>query len=226
MENLNQQEQKFVNEKIKAFELAGDWIPGIKIIQRIHPFENLYICGRGITHFKISQSFFKHLMIQEFREKIFDPKDPSTCLVGIKEIDNPTLVSKKVYIRNIHMDSKKSEVDLIIEQDFFQDKYGSPRIRMFQVLPFSLQAWAAPKTKKIVEEVSFQKSNRKKFSNLTHRNREVLSLWAQSFKAEEIGEKLFIGVNSVNSHKKRIKEILDISNNADVIRYGKAFDLF
>jgi len=44
-------------------------------------------------------------------------------------------------------------------------------------------------------------------------------------KAEEIGEELFIGVNTVNSHKKRIKELLDTNDTWELIRYGLAFDL-
>lgn len=225
MENFTKQEQEFINEKIRAFETAEEWIPGIKIIQCVHPFKNLFICTRGVDHFLIKKTFFKHLSEIEFRAKIFDSKDMNTCLVGIKETNEPNLISKKIYIRHTDLDAK-NEMDLVIVKELFPDNVGVPRLRMFQMLPISLQSWAAPKTKKIADEVSFQKTNHKKFSNLSNRNREVLSLWAQCLKAEEIGEKLFIGVNSVNSHKKRIKEILEISRSAEIIRYGKAFDLF
>jgi DNA-binding CsgD family transcriptional regulator len=173
----------------------------------------------------INRTFFLHFSSIEFQEKIFDSKNPTTCLVGTTDSNEPDFVSKKIYIRHTKLDPN-NEVDFITVKDLFPDSSGIPRLRMFQILPTSLQSWAAPKTRKITEEVSFQKINHKKFSNLTQRNRQVLSLWAQSLKAEEIGEKLFIGVNSVNSHKKRIKEILDVSNSADIIRYGKAFDLF
>ena len=64
-----------------------------------------------------------------------------------------------------------------------------------------------------------------KFSQLTERNRQVLSLMARCLKAEEIGGKLFIGVNTVNSHKKRIKEILETNESWDILQYGLAYDL-
>jgi DNA-binding NarL/FixJ family response regulator len=47
-----------------------------------------------------------------------------------------------------------------------------------------------------------QKRNDKKFRQLSDRNKEVLALIGRCKKADEIGEELFIGVNTVNSHKK------------------------
>lgn len=44
-------------------------------------------------------------------------------------------------------------------------------------------------------------------------------------KAEEIGEKLFIGENTVNTHKNRIKERLETNENWEIIRYELAYDL-
>lgn len=64
-----------------------------------------------------------------------------------------------------------------------------------------------------------------KFSKLTDRNKQVLSLMARCLKAEEIGNKLFIGMNTVNSHKKRIKEILETNESWDILQYGLAYDL-
>lgn len=225
MENFSNTEQELIKQKIRALEIAGDWIPGIKIIQTLNPFQNLFICDRGIKQFMINRTFFEHISSIEFGEKIFDAKEPDTCLVGTKNSNEPNVVSKKIYIRHANMDPK-NELDVVIVEDLFPDISGAPRLRIFQIIPINIEPWAVPKTRKIVEEVSFQKANHKKFSNLTHRNREVLSLWAQSLKAEEIGEKLFIGVNSVNSHKKRIKELLDTSNSAEIIKFGQAFDLF
>ena len=33
-------EQEFIGNQIRAFEIAGEWIPGIKIIQRTDPFQS------------------------------------------------------------------------------------------------------------------------------------------------------------------------------------------
>lgn len=73
--------------------------------------------------------------------------------------------------------------------------------------------------------MSFRKENDIKFSQLTDRNKQVLSLMVRCLKAEEIGDKLFIGVNTVNSHKKRIKEIIETNESWDILQYGLAYDL-
>jgi DNA-binding NarL/FixJ family response regulator len=55
---------------------------------------------------------------------------------------------------------------------------------------------------------------------LTRREREVLKLLAEGKKAQEIGEMLFISVNTVRRYRANIMEKLDINNLADLVKYA------
>jgi DNA-binding NarL/FixJ family response regulator len=55
---------------------------------------------------------------------------------------------------------------------------------------------------------------------LTRREREVLKLLAEGKKAQDIGEMLFISVNTVRRYRANIMEKLNINNLADLVKYA------
>lgn len=55
---------------------------------------------------------------------------------------------------------------------------------------------------------------------LTRREREVLSLIATGLTNRQIAEKLFISVKTVETHRARIIDALDLHNTAELVRYA------
>lgn len=58
------------------------------------------------------------------------------------------------------------------------------------------------------------------YEPLTAREKQVLQLIAEGKTSKEIGALLFISVHTVHSHRKNIKNKLDVRKNADLIRYA------
>lgn len=63
-------------------------------------------------------------------------------------------------------------------------------------------------------------------ADLTNREKEILSLIAAGLISKEIADKLFISVNTVNTHRQRIIEKLNVSNTYEAIRYAHERGLF
>ncbi len=55
---------------------------------------------------------------------------------------------------------------------------------------------------------------------LSPREKEVLQMLAGGLMSKQIADQLFISVNTVNTHRQRIIEKLNVSNTAQAIRYG------
>lgn len=55
---------------------------------------------------------------------------------------------------------------------------------------------------------------------LTNREKEVLALLSKGFISKQIADKLFISVNTVNTHRQRIIEKLNVSNTAEAINHS------
>jgi DNA-binding CsgD family transcriptional regulator len=55
---------------------------------------------------------------------------------------------------------------------------------------------------------------------LSFREKEILQLLAKGLISKQIADKLFISVNTVNTHRQRIIEKLDVSNTAEAVQYA------
>jgi DNA-binding CsgD family transcriptional regulator len=71
----------------------------------------------------------------------------------------------------------------------------------------------------ILEEASEKPS-------LTKREKEILGLIASGLLSKEIADKLFISVNTVNTHRQRILEKLDAGNSMEAIKYASSLGIF
>jgi len=55
---------------------------------------------------------------------------------------------------------------------------------------------------------------------LSFREKEILQLLAKGLISKQIADKLFISVNTVNTHRQRIIEKLNVSNTAEAVQYA------
>jgi len=58
------------------------------------------------------------------------------------------------------------------------------------------------------------------YSHLSDREKEIFLLFADGRTTREIGEKLFISVKTVGTHKQNILEKLDLKTTADMVKYA------
>jgi DNA-binding CsgD family transcriptional regulator len=79
--------------------------------------------------------------------------------------------------------------------------------------------------KNLIEENAFIKENINKYSLLTNREKEILVVYAQGLKHQEIADKLYISILTLRTHWKNIKSKLGIKSVADVIKYVTAFNM-
>lgn len=57
-------------------------------------------------------------------------------------------------------------------------------------------------------------------SDLSSREEEILKLIAQGLTAQEIGDKLFISLNTVNTHRRNLLSKLNAKNTAGLVKYA------
>ena len=58
------------------------------------------------------------------------------------------------------------------------------------------------------------------YTELSEREKEIFLLLAEGVSTREIGEKLFISVKTVGTHKQNILEKLGLKNNSDIVKYA------
>jgi DNA-binding CsgD family transcriptional regulator len=68
--------------------------------------------------------------------------------------------------------------------------------------------------------VPFTEEAEEKQSQLTRREIEILGLLARGMVSKEIANELFISVNTVNNHRQRIIEKMDVANTSEALNYA------
>ncbi|HPF50734.1 MAG TPA: response regulator transcription factor [Draconibacterium sp.] len=58
------------------------------------------------------------------------------------------------------------------------------------------------------------------YAELSEREKEIFILLAEGVSTREIGDKLFISVKTVGTHKQNILEKLGLKNNSDIVKYA------
>lgn len=79
--------------------------------------------------------------------------------------------------------------------------------------------------KQVMSLQRFKKEKRDRFEELTDREVEILSLVAGGLKNPAIAQKLGISRTTVQNHRARIREKLNIQSQSDYTKFAMAYDL-
>ena len=78
---------------------------------------------------------------------------------------------------------------------------------------------------RVLEDDVFFKTHFNKVSLLTKKEKEIISLVTLGNTSNEIANKLFVSVHTVNTHRKNINSKLAIKNIANILRIADVFEL-
>lgn len=69
-------------------------------------------------------------------------------------------------------------------------------------------------------EISTHKQNQNVYQELTSREIDVLKLICEGYNSKEIADELFISINTVETHRKKIIQKFNVKNSIGIVRYA------
>ena len=81
------------------------------------------------------------------------------------------------------------------------------------------------KVSRVLEENRYIAANYRKFSLLTHREKEIITQITAGQTTAEISEALFISKETVGTHRKNINRKLEVKSFAELLKFAEAFEL-
>ncbi|SDR89887.1 regulatory protein, luxR family [Polaribacter sp. KT25b] len=94
---------------------------------------------------------------------------------------------------------------------------------------FNISLEDFPKLMQFSEELEKEKQfilkHKTKFDSLTFKEKQVFKLVVNGKKSNEIAQKLFVETTTISTHRKHIKQKLNLESIFDWYRYAKAFKL-
>jgi DNA-binding CsgD family transcriptional regulator len=218
--------EKLLQEKINAFAPHAEIMPSVVIIQQLEPFQSIYMSSRGLDELGITLEELKE-MGTEYLQRFFNLEDSVDYLEKLKRLlfkndyEETFTFFQQVKFKNMedwvwHIGSTRI---------FFKDGKGQPSHIVTIAIPIDKLKHIPNKAERLLEEKNFFHSNLRKFLTLGKREKEVLKLVALGKSSPEIAHELFISVQTVNTHRKAIKQKLNIASGYDFTLYAQAFDL-
>ncbi|WP_424493821.1 response regulator transcription factor [Salinimicrobium sp. GXAS 041] len=215
-----------IEEKLTSFAPFADMMPGAIVVHELPDLQTVYMSSKGLKGLGLSFSELKN-MGSEYHSKFFNNKDMEDYIQKIRKLleDNDP-EETFTFFHQVKLKEKEDWVWHIASSRIFHvDSKGNPTHIITVAFPVDQMKHIPNKAQRFLAENEFYRKNYQKFLSLGKRAKQVLKLVAIGKSSAEIAEELYISVDTVNTHRKIIKQKLEISTTYEFTVYAHAYDL-
>ena len=216
-----------IEEAIAGMTSIAEKLPGVLIIHDMRDWSVVWMSRRGLQQLGITAEEVKALSAEEYYSRFFNSEDTKDYVPKVFELIERNNDEETVtYFQQVkfakdddwhwHMSSTRI---------FMRDLEGKPLLIITMSFPIDPKHHLSTKAGRLLEENDFLRKNFKLFAKLSKREKEVLKLLALGKSASDTAADLFISLNTVETHRKNIKQKLNTNSYYDLCQYARVFDL-
>jgi DNA-binding CsgD family transcriptional regulator len=215
-----------VKLKISAIDKVAHDLPCVIIIHNLFLSRVEYMSQRGLDILGVDINSLKSLG-PEYFDKYFNPEDSKDYTARFLEVLKRNINGEMfTFFQQVRGNENELwEWYLSSSTVILRDIDKTPLLSLTMAQTINSVSNLNHKVERLLDENNFLKNNFSKFSLLTKREKEVLSLIACGYSNLFITNKLFISINTVETHRKTIKHKLQACSTYELIRFARAFDL-
>jgi len=224
---LNHSIEEKINQEIEKLKSVADSLPGVIIIHDLRDWSVAWMSDKGLKELNITLEEITSLSAEAYYSRFFneeDSKDYVPKILGLLEsnqVDEAlTLFQQVRFSENANWLWHVSSTKILLRND-----EGKPLLIITISFPIDAMHYMAAKAARLLEEKNFLRNNLHTFSKLSKREIEVLKLLALGKTSGDTADALFISVNTVETHRKNIKQKLNTNSYYELCQYARAFDL-
>ncbi len=212
--------------KLALLKETADLLPSVVVIHQLEPFTPIYMSEKGLSKLGIKEKELQEIGA-DYHKRFFNNEDMTNflkkleALLARKDPEETFSFFQQVKFK----DRQKWVWHLSAVRIFHQAKDGTPTHTCTTAIPIDQMKHIPNKAERLLAENMFFNQNLEKFLCLGDREKEVLKLVALGESSVKIGEKLFISIETVSTHRKKIKQKLGVKSSYEFTKYAYAFDL-
>jgi DNA-binding CsgD family transcriptional regulator len=215
-----------IEQKVLAVEEMAEEMPGVIIILNIQDLGVVYMSKRGLDILGVTLQELKD-MGAEYHNKFFNAEESKEYvpkIISLLERNSENEVLS--LLQQVRSSGKEAWTWFLTSMKIFmRDESGRPLLTICFASKVDPKHPITSKVTRLLEENNFLRQNLKKFTTLGNREKEVLKLLALGKSSSEIATELFISVATVETHRKNIRNKLEVSTSYQLAEYARAFDL-
>jgi DNA-binding CsgD family transcriptional regulator len=212
--------------RLAAVREMADELPAALIIHRTEDLSVVYMNQPGLDQLGISNEELQSIDEKDFQLRFYNVEESGDYVPKILHIIR-TKASDQVsffqHLRNPGTDTW--QLYSTNTKVFCRDASGEPTHIITVAGKIDPLHHVTSKVTRLMDEISFFKSNIPLFLSLTKREKEILRLIALGKSTAEISETFFISPATVETHRKNIRNKLHLRNNYDTVLFAQAYNL-
>ncbi|WP_443936624.1 response regulator transcription factor [Pedobacter sp. MW01-1-1] len=216
-----------MKQVIKEHDATFNQLPGVVIIHKIADWKIAYMNKLGLSQLKITAEQLYALKPESYYERFFNSEDAADYVPKITKLitENKEHESVSFYqqVKMPHL--KEYRWHLSSTRILMRDNENKPLLTVTVSIPVDAMHHMANKANKILEENDFLRKNYHNFAKLSKREQTILKEIALGKSSLEIAHELCISSTTVDTHRRNIREKLNIKSSFEVAQYARAFDL-
>ncbi len=215
-----------IEEKINQFAPVAESMPGVMVVHKIEGFAPLYMTSNGLDLLGLTLEELKAIG-EDYQKKFLNEDFMEDYLAFLRKAMKEKKEDETYnFFHQVQLREDQDYVWYVSSiKIFHKDPEGNPTHTILIAFPLGDLEHIPQKAEKMLDESLFLKKNRKKFLSLGRRGKEVLRLVAMGKTSAEIAEELNVSTDTVNSHRRIVKEKLGISSSYQFTKYARSFDL-
>lgn len=221
-------DSEIIKNAIAEVSVIAHKFPGILVLHDIREeLRTLWMSQNGLDILGISLTEVQNMDSREYHSRYFndeDAKDYVPKLHGLLERnDMNEFITFFQQVRHRQTNNWTWYVSSV--GIYARGIQNDPLVAITTSSPIDAMQQLTAKAERLLRENNFLRKNFETFQKLSLREREILKLTALDKTATEIAATLFISPNTVETHKKNIRQKLKTNSNYELGEYARAFDL-
>jgi DNA-binding CsgD family transcriptional regulator len=220
------EQQARIAQAVAEVAATADLHPGVTIVQNLFTYGVEYMSRRGLALLQISLPALRALG-SDYHQRYFNPvdiEDYGPRLYELLRSDDPACaVSFFQQVRT----TENSEYTWYFSTTrvLLRDAACGPLLLITTASPVDPLHHVTHKVSRLLEENNFLRQHAPRFASLTRREREVLRLLALGHTAPQIGTELFLSAQTIETHRRNLRQKLRAESQFELGQYARAFDL-
>ena len=200
--------------------------PGVVIVLNHDGRQVLYMSARGLHALQITIPELV-AMGEEYYVRYFNPEEAHEYVPKVVELLERNDLSYSVgFFQQVRTGpSRTFEHYLSTARVLAQGQQGQPLLIICLSCRIEPGSYLTAKVQRLLDENAFLRSHAATFASLTGRERQILGHLARSRSSGEIAETLFISTQTVDTHRRNLRQKLGASTAFELGQYARAFDL-
>ena len=219
-------QQASIAQAVAEVAATADLHPGVTIVHNLVTEGIEYMSRRGLELLQISLPALQALGA-DYSHRFFNPVDARDYMPRLYELvtlDDPTcVVSFFQQVRTT--ENPEYTWYFSTTRVLLRDAEQGPLLLITTASPIDPLHHVTHKVSRLLEENNFLRQHAPRFASLTRREREVLRLLALGHTAPQIGTELFLATQTVETHRRNLRQKLRAESLFELGQYARAFDL-